>query len=256
MYAEVVLKVLRFLRKVFFLAAVAPALVSCASTKFYSEKNVEIVSDFEDEEEAPHLNIEPESGPEDFSDSSIHYIETNRTVKSTCSTDVQLAAFYTFGFPWVVLGCTVRETVKVAAYSVLNAVSGMFAYYRLRDNKPAGTLGFILPDTKKEKKEYAQMMEEYRKSDLYRYKKYRKPLTKAEITDNIIVEEVYWNDRRKTVSSTTNTVSVRTSVSDSVQRISKKATITGSVVGSFTSIALGIPSWVLGFAAGIAYDRQ
>ena len=226
------------------LFSLAVCFSSCATTRFYNTRDVEIVS----EEETFDAAGNPDSN-------SIHYIEKNRTVKSTCKPDAKLMAFYTFGLPWVVLGCTVRETAKVVGYSALNVFAGSLAYYRSK-NSDDNSWGFILPNTKEEKEEYQQLKEEYENSDLYKYKKYRKPLTKAEITDNIIEEEVSWNDERKIVSSTTNTVSVRTSVSDSAKRVSKKASVVGGMVGSVTSIVCGIPSWIFGFFAALIYDKN
>ena len=98
------------------------------------------------------------------------------------------------------------------------------------------------------------MKNEYKNSDLYKYKKYRKPLTKAEITDSIIVEEVDWNDERKLLSSSTKTLSVKTSVADSAKRISKRASIVGNMVGSVTSVIVGVPSWFVGFIFAAVYD--
>lgn len=229
----------------FFLLSLSVCLTSCASTKFYHEKDVDVISE-----------SEPVDSDGNLDSSSIHYIEKNRTVKSTCKTDGKLLAFYTFGLPWVVLGCTLRETVKVIGYSAVNVVAGGFAYYRYKNNTSDGTLGFITPNVKEEKQEYQRMQTAYEKSDLYKYKKYRKPLTKAEITDNIVEEEVNWNDERKVISSTTNTVSVKTNVGDSAKRVSKKASIIGGCIGSVTSVICGIPSWIIGFFAALAYDTN
>lgn len=217
---------------------------SCATTKFYNTRDVEIIS----EEEALDAAGNPDSN-------SIHYVEKNRTVKSTCTPDAKLMAFYSFGLPWVVLGCTVREAAKVVGYSALNVFAGSFAYYRAK-NSDGNFWGFILPNTKQDAKELRRLKAEYKNSDLYKYKKYRKPLTKAEITDNIIEEEVNWNDERKIISSTTNTVSVKTSISDSAKRVSRQASVIGGVVGSVTSVICGIPSWIIGFVVALACDKN
>ena len=242
-----------FGNKLFFILICVTSLVhfSCASTKFYSSRDVEIIS----QSQQPEDFI---SGSEDFADlqdSSIHYIETSRSVKVKSRPDAGLFFFYTFGMPFVVTACTIRETARVVGYSVLNAFSGCFAYYRVQNHTSTNSFGFIFPDTKKAKAEYADMQEAYYNSDLYKYKKYRKPLTKAEITDNIIKEEVDWNDERKLISSETKTLSVKTSISDSAKRVSQKASITGSMVGSVSSVIFGIPSWVIGFVFAAVCDR-
>ena len=137
---------------------------SCATTKFYNTRDVEIIS----EEEALDATGNPDSN-------SIHYVEKNRTVKSTCTPDAKLMAFYSFGLPWVVLGCTVREAAKVVGYSALNVFAGSFAYYRAK-NSDGNFWGFILPNTKQDAKELRRLKAEYKNSDLYKYKKYRRLL--------------------------------------------------------------------------------
>nr|MBP3282629.1 hypothetical protein [Treponema sp.] len=221
----------RFLRNFFLLILLSVSFVSCTSTKYFSTRDTDVVSESE-------------------SDDSIHYRTTSRTIKAECSPDGKLIAFYTLGMPFVVIGCTVRETFKVIGYTALNSMAGYFSA-KSEDNK----MGLILPDSKALNEEYAKMKEEYANSDLGKYDKYRKAFSKMTVTDNKIVEEVDWNDNTKVVSSTTDTISVESSVSDSAARISKKASIIGAKVGNVTSTIVGVPSWIICFILG-AMENQ
>ncbi len=214
------------LKRFFLLISISLSFISCTSTKYFSTKDVDVVS-------------------ETKSDDSIHYRTTTRTVKAECSPDGKLIAFYTLGMPFVVIGCTVRETFKVIGYTALNSMAGYFSA-KTPDNK----MGLILPDSKKLNEEYAKMKEDYEKSDLGKYDSYRKALSKMRVTDKKIVEEVDWNDETKVISSSTDTISVESSVSDSAARVSKKASIIGAKVGNVTSTIIGVPSWILCFILG------
>mgnify|MGYP007069863787 FL=1 len=221
----------RFLRNFFLLILLLVSFVSCTSTKYFSTRDIDVVSESE-------------------SDDSIHYRTTSRTIKAECSPDGKLIAFYTLGMPFVVIGCTVRETFKVIGYTALNSMAGYFSA-KSEDNK----MGLILPDSKALNEEYAKMKEEYANSDLGKYDKYRKAFSKMTVTDNKIVEEVDWNDNTKVVSSTTDTISVESSVSDSAARISKKASIIGAKVGNVTSTIVGVPSWIICFILGATENQ-
>ncbi|MBQ0051593.1 MAG: hypothetical protein KBT11_05950 [Treponema sp.] len=219
------------LRKVFMAFCCCMLLMSCVST--YHTTNVEVVSQSE-------------------SDSSVHFIKNNQTINADNSLDGKLIAFYTFGMPFVVVGCTLREAFRVAGYSALNLVLGETAYERAKRGQES--LGFIVPDTKKAKAELNEFQKEYEASDLYKYRQYRSALSKTTITKSNLVEEIDWNDNAKVISSTRETIKLQTSVADSASRVSKKASLIGSRIGTVTSVIFGIPSYILGFILGAAAD--
>lgn len=207
-------------------------LASCVTT--YNTANVDVISDSPD-------------------DNSIHFVKTTENIKAKNTLDGKLTAYYTLGYPFVVLGCTVRETVRVAGYSALNLFCGYFAYSSLAAGDDSVT-GFALPNTKKAKAELAQFQEEYKASDLYKYRKYRKALHKATITKQDIIEEVDWNDESKVVSSTTETLKLQTDIGKSARQVSKKASLVGGRIGTVTSVIFGVPSYVIGFIGGAYLD--
>lgn len=206
---------------------------SCVST--YNTTNINVVSESE-------------------ADSSIHLVKESEIIKAKNTLDMKLIGFYTFGYPLVITGCTLRETVRILGYSALNLLSGEFAYERLKRNESAS--GLFLPDVKKALKEYNEFEKAYRESDLYKYRKYRKALSKAVISKSNLVEEIDWNDVSKVVSSTTETIRLETKVRDSAERISKKASLTGSKIGTVTSVVFAIPSFILGFIIGVGLDAS
>ncbi|MCR5123761.1 MAG: hypothetical protein K6B43_01025 [Treponema sp.] len=220
-----------FLKKFVLIFSISLLFISCTTTRYFSTKDVDVVSNSAE-------------------DDSIHYRTTTRTVRADCSTDGKLIAFYTFGMPFVVVGCTVRETLKVVGYTALNSVAGYFSA-KSENNK----MGLILPDSTALNEEYEQMKKDYENSPLGKYDEYRKAGTKAVIIDSKIIEEVDWNDESKVVSSTTDTISVESSVSDSASRISKKASIIGAKVGNVTSTIVAVPSWIICFILGSLDDK-
>lgn len=210
------------------------SFISCASTKYYTEENIDILSDSEE-------------------DSSIHYVKENISIKAECSTDKDILLYRTFGAPFVVLGCTIRETGRVAFYTAVNVFSGLFSYYRLKDD--GDIFGFYLPDIKAANKEYDAMVTDYHNTDVYKYRKYIKRNQKATITKTVLKEEVNWNEEVENVSSVTETLFAENDVKKSAAMLSKKASIVGSTVGKYTSYVVGIPGWVIGFIIGVASDN-
>ena len=97
-----------FLKKFVLIFSISLLFISCTTTRYFSTKDVDVVSNSAE-------------------DDSIHYRTTTRTVRADCSTDGKLIAFYTFGMPFVVVGCTVRETLKVVGYTALNSIAGYFS---------------------------------------------------------------------------------------------------------------------------------
>ncbi len=202
---------------------------SCVST--YNTVDVDIISD------------SPENG-------SIHYVRKSENIKSKNTFDGKLLAYYTFGYPFVVLGCTVRETGRVAGYSALNLLLGAFSYSSIRSGDEDAGFSFAFPNTKKARQEYLDFQEEYQNSDLYKYRKYRKILHKAEITKQDLIEEVDWNDETKVISSTSETIKVQASVGKSAAQVSKKASLIGSRIGAVASVVFAVPSYIVGLAVG------
>lgn len=202
---------------------------SCVST--YNTVDVDIISD------------SPENG-------SIHYVRKSENIKSKNSFDGKLLAYYTFGYPFVVFGCTVRETGRVAGYSALNLLLGAFSYSSIRNGDEDANFSFAFPNTKKARQDYLDFQEEYQNSDLYKYRKYRKILHKAEIAKQDLIEEIDWNDETKVISSTSETIKVQASVGKSAAQVSKKASLIGSRIGAVTSVVFAVPSYIVGFAVG------
>lgn len=209
-------------------------LASCVTT--YNTTDVDVISDSPD-------------------DNSIHFVKKTENIKADNTIDGKLLAYYTFGYPFVVLGCTVRETARVAGYSAMNLVLGAFAYDELFHGN-GDVSGFALPNTKKPKEELAQFQKEYEASDLYKYRKYRKALHKATITKQDLVEEVNWNDEAKVISSSTETVKCQTDIGKSARQVSKKASLVGGRIGTVTSVIFGIPSYIVGIAVGAYLDSS
>ena len=210
------------------------SLMSCASTKYYTEENIDILSDSEE-------------------DSSIHYVKENISIKAECTSDKDIILYRSFGAPFVFLGCTIRETGRVAFYTAVNVFSGLFSYYRLKDD--GDIFGFYLPDIKAANKEYDAMLDDYHNSDVYIYRKYIGRNQKATITKTTLKEEVNWNEEVENVSSVTETLFAENDVKKSAAMLSKKASIVGSTVGKYTSYVVGIPGWVVGFIIGVASDN-
>lgn len=206
---------------------------SCVTT--YNTTNVNVVSESQE-------------------DSSIHLVKESENIKANNTLDMKLVGYYSLGYPLVITGCTLRETVRIVGYSALNLLSGEFAYERLKRNESA--TGLILPDVKKSLKEYNEFEKAYRESDLYKYRKYRKALSKTVISKSNLVEEIDWNDVSKVISSSTETIRLETKVRDSAERISKKASLTGSKIGTVTSVIFAIPSYIFGFIVGVGLDAS
>ena len=202
---------------------------SCVST--YNTVDVDIISD------------SPENG-------SIHYVRKSENIKSKNTFDGKLLAYYTFGYPFVVFGCTVRETGRVAGYSALNLLLGAFSYRSIRSGDEDAGFSFAFPNTKKARQDYLDFQEEYQNSDLYKYRKYRKILHKAEIAKQDLIEEVDWNDETKVISSTSETIKVQASVGKSAAQVSKKASLIGSRIGAVASVVFAVPSYIVGLAVG------
>lgn len=223
----------KFLSKIAVSILIIIQLASCTSTKYFNDADVEVVSESKD-------------------DSSIHFKKNTQTVKVDNTPDVKLIAFYTFGMPFVVAGCTVREAGRVAGYSCLNLLLGSIAYKRNKAGKES--MGFIIPDSKKAKNEYDTFQQKYEESDSYKYRQYRKSFSKAVIIKQNVIEEIDWNDQTKVVSSETETIKLQTSVSDSAERVSKKASLLGCRIGTVSSIIFGIPSYIVGYIFSVYED--
>lgn len=225
------IKVRKFLQNAAVVLFASFLLASCVTT--YNTTDVDVISD------SPN-------------DSSIHFVKKTENIKADNRLDGKLVAYYTFGYPFVVVGCTVRETARVAGYSAMNLVLGAFTYNALANG--GGPAGFALPNTKKPKEELAKFKQEYEASDLYKYRKYRKALHKATITKQDLVEEVDWNDEAKVISSTSETIKCQTDIGKSAWQVSKKASLIGSRIGTVTSVIFGVPSFIVGLAFGAYLD--
>lgn len=219
-------------KKILMILCAAVLFTSCVTT--YNTTDVDVVSDSPD-------------------DNSIHFIKKNENIKAKNTLDGKLVAYYTLGYPFIVLGCTVRETARVAGYSVMNLFLGAFAYDELFHGG-GNAVGFALPNTKKAKEDLENFQKEYEASDLYKYRKYRKALHKATITKNDLVEEVDWNDESKVISSSSETVRVQTDIGKSAKQISKKASLVGGRIGTVTSVIFGVPSYIIGLAVAAYAD--
>lgn len=224
----------KFAKKILVILCAAFLLSSCVTT--YNTTDVDVISDSPD-------------------DNSIHFVKKSENIKAKNTLDGKLLAYYTFGYPFVIVGCTVRETARVAGYSAMNLVLGAFAYDELIHGSGA-TIGWALPDTKKAKAELDEYQKEYEASDLYKYRKYRKALHKATITKNDLVEEVDWNDESKVISSTSETLKLQTDIGKSAKQVSKKASLVGGRIGTVTSVIFGIPSYIIGLVAGAYLDAS
>ncbi len=224
----------RKLKKVGAVFLILALFSSCVST--YSTVDVDVISN------------SPEDG-------SIHYVRKTENIKAKNTFDGKLFAYYTLGYPFVVLGCTARETGRVAGYSALNLLLGSLSYTIMKNGSGTG-IAFALPNTKKAKDDFLSFQKEYQNSDLYKYRKYRKILHKAEISKQDLIEEVDWNDETKVISSASETVNVQASIGKSASQVSKKASLIGSCVGSVTSVIFAVPSYVIGFVAGVCLDSS
>lgn len=209
-------------------------LSSCVTT--YNTTDVDVISDSPD-------------------DNSIHFVKKSENIKAKNTLDGKLLAYYTLGYPFVIAGCTVRETARVAGYSAMNLVLGAFAYDELFYGS-GNAVGWALPNTKKAKAELDEYQKEYEASDLYKYRKLRKALHKATITKNDLVEEVDWNDEAKVISSSTETLKLQTDIGKSAKQVSKKASLVGGRIGTVTSVIFGVPSYIIGFVAGAYLDAS
>lgn len=228
------IRVKKFIQKAVMVLCASALLTSCVTT--YNTTAVDVISDSPD-------------------DNSIHFVKKTENIKANNTIDGKLLAYYTLGYPFVVLGCTVRETARVAGYSAMNLILGVFAYDELFHGD-GNVSGFALPNTKKPKEELAQFQKEYEASDLYKYRKYRKALHKATITKQDLVEEVNWNDEAKLISSSTETIKCQTDIGKSAKQVSKKASLVGGRIGTVTSVIFGIPSYIVGVAAGAYLDAS
>lgn len=227
-------KIKKFTKKMLTALCVAFLLSSCVTT--YNTTDVDVISD------SPN-------------DNSIHFVKKTENIKAKNTLDGKLLAYYTFGYPFVIVGCTVRETARVAGYSAMNLVLGAFAYDELFHGS-GNAVGWALPNTKKAKAELDEYQKEYEASDLYKYRKYRKALHKATITKNDLVEEVDWNDETKVVSSTSETLNLQTDIGKSAKQVSKKASLVGGRIGTVTSVIFGVPSYIIGLVAGAYLDAS
>lgn len=227
-------RIKKFIQKAVIVLCAAVFLTSCVTT--YNTTDVDLISDSPD-------------------DNSIHFVKKMENIKANNTIDGKLVAYYTLGYPFVVLGCTVRETARVAGYSAMNLLLGTFAYDELLHGN-GNVSGFALPNTKKPKEELAQFQKEYEASDLYKYRKYRKALHKATITKQDLVEEVNWNDESKVISSSTETIKCQTDIGKSARQVSKKASLVGGRIGTVASVIFGIPSYILGVAVGAYLDSS
>ena len=227
-------KVKKSAKKIIAVLSFSFLMTSCVTT--YNTTDVDIISDSPD-------------------DNSIHFIKKNENIKAKNTLDGKLVAYYTFGYPFVVLGCTIRETARVAGYSAMNLILGAVAYDELFHGD-GNTVGFALPNTKKAKEELEQFQKEYEASDLYKYRKYRKALHKATISKQDLVEEVDWNDSSKVISSSSETIRLQTDIGKSAKQVSKKASLVGGRIGTVTSVIFGIPSYIIGVAIGAYADAS
>lgn len=227
-------KVKKIAKKIMMILCAAFLLSSCVTT--YNTTDVDVISDSPD-------------------DNSIHFVKKSENIKAKNTLDGKLLAYYTLGYPFIVVGCTARETLRVAGYSAMNLVLGYVAYNELFYGK-GDVVGWALPDTKKAKAELEEFQKEYEASDLYKYRKYRKALHKAAIIKQDFVEEVDWNDESKVISSSSETLKLQTDIGKSAKQVSKKASLVGGRIGTVTSVIFGVPSYILGIAVGAAGDSN
>ncbi len=203
---------------------------SCSSTKEYVlENGTEVLS-------------------EDESSGDAHYRTTYRKVTASNKTDGKLVAYYTLGVPLIVVGDTVWQTVRVGGYCLGNFFLGWLA----ADGEDTN---FLLPNTAGEKKEYNELVAEYKKTDEYKYREYRGTFSSAKIVDERVVEEVQWNGETEVVDSQVNMTSSNVDISAKTKRMTKKITIIGSRVGSVFAVIFGIPSYIIGYVYRAASDN-
>ncbi len=227
-------KSLFFCFKILATLALAVSFSSCVTTKYYNSSDTIVVSESE-------------------SDSSIHYIKEDISIRADCQPDHEIIRYNIFGRPARFLWYTVRETGRVTFYTGVNVFSGLFSYYSIKED--GDIFGFYLPNIGEAHEEYDAMIEEYQNTDAYKYRKYMKSGQKAEITKTVIREEVNWDEEVETVSSTTETLFAKNDVKKSAAMMSKKASIVGSTIGKYTSYVVGIPGWFIGFLIGLASEN-
>ncbi|WP_191016197.1 hypothetical protein [Treponema zioleckii] len=210
------------MRKIFLFLILSVLIFSCSSTKEYVvENNTQVVSEDEESGDA-------------------HYRTTYRKITAQNKTDGKLVAYYTLGVPFIVIGDTIWQTVRVSGYMLGNFFLGWMA-------ADGDDTTFLLPNTAAEKKEYNELVAEYMKTDEYKYRKYRGTFSSAKIVDERVVEEVKWNGDTEVVDSEVNMASSNVDISAKTKRMTKKITIIGSRVGSVFAIVFGIPSYILGY---------
>lgn len=205
--------------------------VGCATTSFYTEEKTEVIT------------TKPK-------DTSIHYVKDTTDIKVEKTTNGSMIAFYTIGAPVEIVGCTVRETGRAVWYGVANLFVGAFTFAKGKADSNELNDCVYLPDLQKDKDELAKMNKEYEESEIYKNRKYASKFSYNTITKTRVVENVYWNDKKKKLKSSTETVKAEASVSDSAKRISKKASVIGDYVGKGFAYVIGFPAFCIGFFIG------
>lgn len=218
------------MKKIFILLA-SFLFISCATTKTF------ITNELEYEEKNNRLK----------------YIRTSEYIEAIYEPNVELILFDTFGMPFFVTGLFIRETGRIVVYSVANINIGKL-YGGFEDGPFIN--GLWLPDINKTKEELNELNKKFNETDYIKYKKYTKHWAKTTLNIRRLVEEVNWNgDVEQLISETNFTLVYVNSVQDTVARVSKKSSLIGETIGSYTTKITAFPAYSMGWLFGLAYRK-
>lgn len=217
--------------KKIFILLISFLFISCATTKNF------ITNELEYEEKNNYLK----------------YIRTSEYIEATYEPNVELILFDTFGTPFYVTGLFIRETGRVVVYSVANISMG-YVYGVLEDGPFMN--GLWLPDIEQTKEELNELNKKFNESDYIKYKKYTKRWAKTTLNVRRLVEEVDWNgDVERLISETNFTLVYVNSVQDTVARVSKKSSLVGETIGSYTTKITAFPTYSIGWLVGLSTKK-
>ena len=186
----------------------------------------------------------------DDNKTSTSIIKTSEHIEAVYEPNIELIFFDTFGMPFVLTGLALRETGRVAVYTSANVFLG-YIYGMFEDGDFMDALW--LPDIEQTKKELEELNNKFSESDYLKYKKYTKHWAKTTLKIKRLIERIDLKTEESRIISETNfTIIYIDSIQDTVQRVSKKSSLDGETIGSYTTKVVAFTPYSLGWLIGKA----